>query len=73
MNLEILTPVEKPVSKSKEAVPLELEIKTVPDTAEEEVKPSTVSGYLLEAIRLVREVAGEGLHFVNINRASTRD
>ena len=38
---EIIEPVEKPVSKSKETVPLELEIKTVPDTAEEEVKPST--------------------------------
>jgi len=38
---EIIEPVEKPVSKSKETGPLELEIKTVPDTAEEEVKPST--------------------------------
>ena len=37
---EVIEPIAKPVSKPKEVSPLELEIKTTPDTVEE-VKPST--------------------------------
>lgn len=38
---EIIEPAPKPAAKPKDIAPLELEIKTTPEVAEEEVKPST--------------------------------
>jgi len=38
---DIIEPAAKPVSKPKEISPLELEIKTVPEPVEEDIKPST--------------------------------